>query len=87
MVSYRPNKWYRMDLMVPAQRIAGSLESATVLLSWGADVKGERRDGAGLIALAIHSKRPDSISFARRRGSERIASTFDARALARTQGG
>jgi ankyrin repeat protein len=42
---------------------AGNLELATVLLSWGADVKAERRDGAGLIALAIHSKRPDSISF------------------------
>ena len=61
---------------------AGNLELATVLLSWGADVKAERRDGAGLIALAIHSKRPDSISFALRHGPELIASqsTFDARA-------
>ena len=63
---------------------AGNLELATVLLSWGADVKAERRDGAGLIALAIHSKRPDSVSFALRHGPERIASqsTFDVRALA-----
>ena len=60
---------------------------AELLVSWGADIKAQRRDGAGLIALAIHSKRPDSISFARRRGSERIASTFYARDLARTQGG
>jgi hypothetical protein len=61
---------------------AGNLELAKVLLRWGADVKAERRDGAGLIALAIHSKRPDSISFALRHGPERIASqsTFDARA-------
>jgi len=55
-----------------------------VLLSWGADVRAQRRDGAGLIALAIHSKRPDSISFALRHGPKRIASqsTFDACAWA-----
>ena len=53
-------------------------------MSWGANVKAQRRDGAGLIALAIHSKRPDSISFALRHGPKRIASqsTFDACAWA-----
>ena len=53
-------------------------------MSWGADVRAQRRDGAGLIALAIHSKSPDSISFALRHSPERIASqsTFDARAFA-----
>ena len=62
----------------------GNLELAELLVSWGADVKAQRRDGAGLIALAIHSKRPDSISFALRHGPKRIASqsTFDVRALA-----
>ena len=57
---------------------------AELLVSWSADVKAQRRDGAGLKALAIHSKRPDFISFARRHGPERIAShsTFDAHALA-----
>jgi hypothetical protein len=55
-------------------------------VSWGADVKAQRRDGAGLIALAIHSKRPDSISFALRHGPKRIASQsiFDALAQAYT---
>ena len=53
----------RRDTPLLAALAAGNLELATVLLSWGADVKAERRDGAGLIALAIHSKRPDSISF------------------------
>ena len=74
----------RRDTPLLAALAAGNLELATVLLSWGADVKAERRDGAGLIALAIHSKRPDSISFALRHGPERIASqsTFDVRALA-----
>jgi len=62
----------------------GNLVLAELLVSWGADVKAQRRDGAGLIALAIHSKRPDSISFALRHGPERIASqsTFDACAWA-----
>ena len=64
----------------------GNLVLAELLVSWGADVKAQRRDGAGLIALAIHSKRPDSISFALRHGPERIASqsTFDALAQAYT---
>ena len=63
---------------------SGNLELAELLVSWGADVKAQRRDGAGLIALAIHSKRPDSISFALHHGPERIASqsTFDACAWA-----
>ena len=53
-------------------------------MSWGANVKAQRRDGAGLIALAIHSKRPDSISFVLHHGPDRIASqsTFDALAQA-----
>jgi hypothetical protein len=60
---------------------------AELLVSWGADIKAQRRDGAGLIALAIHSKRPDSISFALRHGPKRIASqsTFDARAWAQAR--
>ena len=51
-----------------------------LLVSWDANVKAQRRDCAGLIALAIHSNRPDSISFALHHGPERIASqsTFDA---------
>ena len=62
----------------------GNLAVAELLVDWGADVKAERRDGAGLIALALHSKCLDSISFALRYGPKRIASqsTFDARAWA-----
>jgi hypothetical protein len=66
--------------------VTSNPELAELLVSWGADVKAQRRDGAGLIALAIHSKRPDSISFALRHGPKRIASqsTFDALAQAYT---
>jgi hypothetical protein len=71
------------DTALLAAVTVGNLELAELLVSSGADVKAQRRDGAGLIALAIHSKRPDSISFALRHGPERIAShsTFDARAF------
>jgi uncharacterized protein len=74
----------RRDTPLLAAVAAGNIKLAELLVSWGADAKAERRDGAGLIALAIHSKRPDSISFALRHGPERIASqsTFDARAWA-----
>ena len=66
--------------------VTSNPELAELLVSWGADVKAQRRDGAGLIALAIHSKCPDSISFALRHGPKRIASqsTFDALAQAYT---
>jgi WD40 repeat protein len=72
------------DTALLAAVTVGNLELAELLVSWGADVKAQRRDGAGIIALAIHSKRPDSISFALRHGPERIASqsTFDTVALA-----
>jgi hypothetical protein len=73
------------DTALLAAVATGNLvELAELLVSWGADVKAQRRDGAGLIALAIHSKCPDSISFALRHGPERIASqsTLDALAQA-----
>jgi len=57
-----------------------NLELAKLLVSWGANVKTQQRHSAGLITLAIHSKYPDSISFALRHGPECITSqsTFDA---------
>ena len=53
--------------------VTSNLELAELLVRRGANVKAQRRDGAGLIALAIHSKCPDSISFALRHGPERIS--------------
>jgi ankyrin repeat protein len=62
----------------------GNLECAKLLLGWGADAKAVRRDGAGVIALGIHSKLLDMINVALEHGPERIASqsTFDSHALA-----
>ena len=46
------------DTALLAAVAAGNLTLAELLVSWGADVKAERRDGAGLIALALHSQVP-----------------------------
>ena len=43
---------------------AGHLALAQLLVSWGADVRAVRQDGAGLMALALHSQRTDMIEFA-----------------------
>jgi hypothetical protein len=66
------------DTPLLAAVTVGNLELAELLVSWGADVRAQRRGGAGLIALAIHSKRPDSISLcpAPRPRAHRIAEHF-----------
>ena len=61
--------------------LTSNLELAELLVRRGANVKAQRRDGAGLIALAIHSKCPDSISFALRHGPERISEVDQVLAL------
>ena len=63
---------------------AANLELAELLVSWGADVTAVRRDGAGVIALAIHSKRADLINFALHHRPEHVApqSSFDDNTLA-----
>jgi hypothetical protein len=61
--------------------VTSNLELAALLVRRGANVKAQRRDGAGLIALAIHSKCPDSISFALRHGPERISEVDQVLAL------
>ena len=43
---------------------AGHLALVQLLVSWGADVRAVRQDGAGLMALALHSQRTDMIEFA-----------------------
>jgi WD40 repeat protein/ubiquitin len=71
-------------LAVFAAKAAADLKLTELLVSWGADVKAVRRDGAGVIALAIHSKRSDLINFALRHNPERVESqsSFDAHTLA-----
>ena len=57
------NRQGNTPLLIACQ--AGHLELAAMLkLSWGADVRAVQQDGAGLMALALHSQRTDMIEFA-----------------------
>jgi hypothetical protein len=51
---------------------AGKLELAEMLVSKGANVKAVRRDGAGLLSLAIVSQQSEMLEFALTRGPERL---------------
>jgi tricorn protease-like protein len=51
---------------------AGSLELLTMLLGKGANVDDERKDGAGLLGMAIVSHNEDMLSFVLRRARKRL---------------
>ncbi len=51
---------------------AGSLELVTMLLDKGANVDDERKDGAGLLGMAILSQRQDMLCFVLRRARKRL---------------